>query len=105
MCKFVEKNQHPLHHPYEVRGRELSKDGSLLNLEEGVDFEGNGRGCGKGFGIGVEEDGVQTCLLGSQDVGAEVVAYHDGALRLGSTDTEGILEELGGGLVGSRIFA
>ena len=106
MCKFVKKNHHPLHHPYEVRGRgSVSEDGLLLNPRKGVDFECDGRGGGKGFGMGIEKDGVQTCLLGSQDVGAEIVAYHDGTLRLGSTDAECIMEELGGRFVGSRILA
>lgn len=70
-----------------------------------MDLEGDGRGSRERFRMRVEEDGIQACLLGPQDIGIEIVAYHDGALWLSLADAESILEELWSWLVGPSILA
>lgn len=69
-----------------------------------VHLVGDGFGCGV-VGKAVEVDGGEAGVFGSEDVGVEVVAYHDGAFLGGVGDGEGVGEELGGGFVGSGVFA
>ena len=52
----------------------------------------------------IEENGAKACLVGSCDICVEIITHHNGFLGLGTSKLEGVLEELGAGLVGSSIF-
>ena len=67
-------------------------------------FVGDGLG-GRVVGKAVEIDGGESCLLGTEDVGVEVVTNHEGGFLGGMRLPESVVEELGGGFVGSCIFA
>ena len=59
---------------------------------------------GRVVGEAVEVDCGQTSMFGTEDVGVEVVANHEGGGWRGAGLAEGIVEEEGRGLVGSGIF-
>ena len=52
----------------------------------------------------IEEDDIQSCVHGSEDVSVEVVAYHQGFLPVSSGFLKGVVEELWRGFVGSCIL-
>ena len=82
---------------------------NILNSENICDFP---QVCNlKGNGLwsriireAVKEDGIKTCLFGSEDIRIEVVANHDGRILRCLRDFKGIVKELSGWFVGSRIL-
>ena len=76
----------------------------LLDLRQGVYFPIHGVGRCKTLRVCIEEDDLHASLLGSFYVGNEVVANHHSMLGPGSTLAEGVVEEGGGGFVGTGIL-